>query len=163
MRAKKWLLALFVSTWALAQTGQLQPDADGVYPTDLNGIKSARLIDAVPASIPEDPRLNGLKHVCALWVTIGRDGTPKTIEVLNKIKTPFDDAAIAAVRQSHFRAGSYRGTAVATRLLLCVPFFFGSRQPFLPEEGVWDRWRNMTPPIAFFTPEAELTDEARAK
>jgi len=151
------LLTLAVmSAWG--QKIALQPDSEGVY-QNWSGIKVARLVKAAPVTLREDPRLNGLKHVCSLIVVVGQDGIPKSIEVAGKTKTALDEGAIAAVRQSQFEAGTLNGAPVATRILVWVPFAFGTGLPVYPESG--GSAKNFKQPVAVNAPEIEISDEAR--
>ena len=160
MRKKRWVFALLtlavMNAWG--QKILLQPDSEGVY-QNWSGIKVARLVKASPVTLREDPRLNGLKHVCSLIVVVGLDGIPKSIEVAGKTKTALDDAAIAAVRQSQFEAGTLNGAPVATRILVWVPFAFGTGLPVYPESG--SGAKNFKQPVVVHAPEIEISDEAR--
>jgi TonB family protein len=113
--------------------------------------------------LPNDPALRGEKHVCALLVVIGADGTLKKLAVANKAPSAFDKAAIAAVEQSQFQPGSRNGTSVPTRLLVWVPFF-GDDRPAIPVGGsmiVGKKLKGLTAPIPKNTPAAEFPDAAR--
>src|ERR1700761_1455684 len=69
-----------------------QPGQDGVY-VGWHGVKTATLIHAVPALVPDDPKLNGLTHVCAFLVDVGADGALKGLSLANKVASPFDESA----------------------------------------------------------------------
>lgn len=151
-----------VSLWG--QAAKLQPDENGVYP-GWNGVKVASLIHGVPAVTPDDPRLEGSKHVCALLVEIGADGILKRIAVANKVASPFDEAAITAVRQSQFEPGSFNGKPVTTRLIVWVPFL-GKNEAAVPVSGSATATnhatylKNLTDPVLVKSPEAEFSEEA---
>jgi hypothetical protein len=160
------LLPLFASCIVSVggQSTKQQPDNDEVYPA-LNGVKVATLVQAVPAVAPDDPQLKGSKHVCALLVVVGADGIPKRIAVANKVTSPFDNAAITAVRQSQFRPGKFNGKPVPTRLMVWVPFL-GDGHAAVPVSGSGSGKKSsglktLTNPVPTFIPEAELSDEAR--
>jgi TonB family protein len=126
----------------------------------------ASLVHAIPAVAPDDPRLEGSKHVCALLVEIGADGVLKKIAVANKVASPFDEAAITAVRQSQFEPGSFKGKPVTTRLVVWVPFR-GKKEAAVPLSGSPNTpkhpasLKNLTGPVPVNTPAAEFSDEAR--
>ena len=120
-----------VSVLAATLWGQAvlpEPDKDGVYSVG-DGLTPAKLVHGARAAFPNDPGQTGVKRVCALRLVIGTDGIPVTIQVLNQEPSPFDDAAIAAVKQSQFKPGSYKGSPVPTRIMVLVPFFAGSDGP----------------------------------
>jgi TonB family protein len=151
------LLLAVMSVGALSQ--DVLPDKDGVYAI-ADGVTAARLVHAVPAVVPGE--LSALRRVTALVVVVGADGNPTTIQVANRESSPLDKAAIAAVRESQFVAGSLEGKAVATRLMVWVPFL-GGEEPAIPVAGMPRTVRNLTLPRPLFTPEAEFSKEARKK
>lgn len=154
------LLAIAASSvWSQKETPQ--PDADGVYPAQ-KGVTSAKLVRAVSAVAPEDPSSEGLRHVCALSVVIGAEGVPGAIEIVNKMTTPFDGPAEAAVRQSLFEAGSSNGKPVPTRLMVWVPFL-GKDHSAIPVAGGVNTIRNFKAPVPIFAPQAEFSDAAKSR
>lgn len=165
-RAALSLAALFalVLTGGWGQAAKPNNE-DTVYP-DWNGVKVASLIHAIPATTPDDPSLEGSKHVCALLVEIGADGVLKKIAMANKSASPFDEAAIAAVRSSQFQPGSFRDKPVATRIMVWVPFS-GKNEAAVPVSGSPNTskgptsLKNLSAPVPIKTPEAEFSDEAR--
>lgn len=159
MRTMKWLLLILTATYAYGQLPQT--DAEGVYSIG-DGVKQAKLLEGFPARVPESPELKGLKHVTALRVVIGADAHPQEIFVLNRTRTAIDDEAIAAVRRSRFEPGKYKGAPVATRLLVYVPFDFGSGREAVPETGGVGKLKNFVPALPLITPAPGLSDEARA-
>lgn len=140
-------------------------DEDKVYP-DGKDVSVAFLAYAVPAVAPDDPELKGLKHVCASLVEIGADGVLKKISVANKVASPFDDAAVTAVRQSQFEPGSFKGKPVTTRIVVWVPFS-GKNEAAVPLSGSPNTakgptsLKNLIAPKQLNTPAAEFSDEAR--
>ena len=117
-----------------------------------------KLIQGTPAIYPSDPRFAKKMHVCAMEVAVGEDGVPTQVDVIGK-QSPFDDAAIAAVRQSKFIAGTLEGKPVTARAFIWVPFF-GADRAAIPVAGLG---RGVTVPIPENSVEAEFTDEARRK
>jgi TonB family protein len=130
-----------------------QPDKDGVYPSGARGSTLARLIHGAEAVYPSDPSLAGIQHVCALHVVIGADGVPGTIQILNEKPSPFDDSAIASVKQSQFQPATYQGKPVPTYLTLWVPFNVG-KELAVPIEGSAGR-KVVSPPMPLNSVEAE--------
>lgn len=162
MKKTRWVMVLLAlaaaSAWS--QRPAPEPDKNGVYP-EWGGVKPARLVHAAPAAYPADPGSAGLRHVSALNVVIGIDGSPAAIEVASRAAGPFDDAAIAAVRQSTFEPGKLGGSPVPVRIAVWVPFL-GSDRPALPMAGRMKE-TNITPPAPTKWVEAEFSDEARRK
>lgn len=122
-----------------------QPDKDGIY-TAGRGLTPAKLVHAVAAVYPTDPVLAGVKHICALRVVVGADGVPGAIQILNEKPSPFDEAAIAAVKQSQFEAAIFQEKRVATRITLLVPFNVG-KEPGIPIQGGAGQ-KGVSPPTA---------------
>src|SRR6266568_2535134 len=161
MRKVGWVLALLAVAVLSAWGQKVKPllDEDGVYLSS-KGVSAAKLVHSVPAVALEDPRLEGLKHICALNVVIGADGIPAAMEIVNKVTTPFDNAAKAAVRQSQFEPGSFEGKPVPTRLMVWVPFL-GKGHPALPVAGSAKDLKDLKSPVPIFTPDAEFSEAAR--
>jgi TonB family protein len=84
------------------------------------------------------------------------------MEVMNKIATPFDEAAKAAIRQSQFEPGSISGKPVPVRLMVWVPFF-GKHHPALPVAGTPGEVKELKPPKPINNIEAQFSDEARER
>jgi len=139
---KKLVLVLglmaVVGTFAWGQTVAPLPDKDGVYSMG-NGVTPAKLIHAEMAEYPSDPSPAAKKHVVALRVVIGVDGTPGVTELVNAHPSPFDDAAIVAVKASQFLPASYQGRPVPTRMILWVPFLGDGRGLFLSKDRLGRR------------------------
>jgi hypothetical protein len=147
MYSKRLVVTGLLAMAAVAAYGEKSMpihDQDGVYFPG-HGVTPAKLTHAVPAVAFEDPRLEGLKHVCAFDVVIGADGVPADMEIMNKIATPFDEAAKAAIRQSQFEPGSISGKPVKVRLMVWVPFF-GKDHPALPVAGTPSDVKELKPP-----------------
>lgn len=167
LRTALRLVALFVfcACSIAGQAPQPHADKDPAF-AEGPGVTVASLTHAVPASLPDDPVLKSEKHVTAVLVIIGADGALKKLYLTNKTPSGFDQAAIAAVRQSQFEAGSLKGKPVPTRLLIWVPFF-GDDRPALPVTdpglpGKKSTWlKGLTPPWPRDTPYAEFSDAAR--
>ncbi|MGA3045660.1 MAG: energy transducer TonB [Terracidiphilus sp.] len=153
------VLGISVIAGAIA-LGQMapQPDKDGIY-TAGKGLTLAKLTLAVVADYSSDPHLAGIKRICAVRVVVGTDGTPGTIQVLNEKVSPFDDAAIAAVKQSHFEPAMYQGAPVPTYSTLWVPFNVG-KEPAVPVEGRAGQ-KGVSPPMALDSVAAENSELAR--
>jgi TonB family protein len=160
MRKIAWVLGLMVlaGTVAWGQNVVPLPDKDGVYSMG-KGLTPAKLIQGFPANYPSDPGLAGVKHVVALHVVIGADGTPGVIELVNAHSSPFDDAAIAAVKASQFAPASYKGNPVPTRLELWVPFL-GDKQLAVPVAAL-STAKGVSVPRALNSVEAEFPKQAR--
>ena len=73
-------MLVLAGTLAWGQNVAGQADKDGVY-TMAQGMTPAILVHAVPAVYPSDPGLVKLKHVVALRMVVGADGTPGAIQL----------------------------------------------------------------------------------
>jgi protein TonB len=160
IRRGGWLLAaVLLATGARGQDLTPMPDSDGVY-LAYGDVKAARLLHAVAAAYPADAKLAQEKHVSTLDVVIGADGVPAKIDVIGRSERPFDDAAIAAVRQSQFAPGTLEGKPVPVRITVWVPFT-GADHPAEPESGELGSIANMTAPKPLKWAEAEFSEQAR--
>jgi len=162
MKRTAWVLVLLTLAGAGlgAQDDTPTPDADGVY-EPYAGVRPARLVQATPAVVlPEESRAGG-RHICTLSAVVGVDGTVSKIEVVGP-KSPLDDAAIAAVKQSQFAPGTLDGKPVPVRTFVWIPFL-GADQPAIPVAGPPRRIAGFTMPKPLKTVEAEFSDEARRK
>jgi TonB family protein len=135
------------------------PNDEKPYPV-FGDVKAAMLMRATPAKVPADAA--DMPRVTALVVVVASDGMPTSATVANQTASPLDDAAIAAVMQSEFLAGSLRGKPVATQLMVWVPFV-GKDQPAIPVAGTAKTVKNLKFPIPINTPAAEYSEEARRK
>lgn len=152
---------MLASIAAFGQTADASPDADGVYAA-YNGVRPARLLQATAAVIPPGAGLATGKHITTLSMVIGVDGTASRIEVVSAQKSPLDDAAIAAVKQSQFEPGTLDGKPVPVHAFVWVPFL-DAEHPAIPVAGPLRRLNDFTMPKPLKTVEAEFSDEARRK
>ena len=143
MRKMRWTLTLLALTASGVWTQQTPP----------------QLIHAVAAVYPTDPGSAGLKHICMLDVIVGADGTPEKIQVLGTHPSPFDAAAISAVKQSTFAPGKLHGTPLTAPIHLYVPFNY-EKKPAVPQM-LPIRLKGMEPPRVLYWVKPEYTDEAR--
>jgi TonB family protein len=150
------MLFLAAAAWALAQAPG-ERDSNRVYSPG-GDVIAPTLKQPTTAVIPADEKLRGVKHVCSLRVVIAADGVPGVIEVLSK-PSPFDEAAIAAVRQSQFEAGTFREKPVAVRTDVYVPFGAEKLAPIPLLDVV--KARQATPPHVLNNVNAEFSEEAR--
>jgi TonB family protein len=137
------------------------PDADGVY-MPYAGVKPARLVGATAAVISPGASMGDWKHITTLSMVVGVDGTPSKIKVVSAQKSPLDDAAIAAVKQSQFAPGTLDGKPVPVRAFVWVPFL-DADHPAIPVTGPLRRIIGMTGPKPLNNVQAEFSEEARRK
>lgn len=151
------LVAMFLLAGMAAsgQVPQVQADREGVYP-NAGGVKVAQLVHAATATVPQD--FAALRRVTALIVVVGANGIPTTVQVANKVASPLDQAAIAAVRESQFEAGTLNGKPAATRIMIWVPFVEGQ-----PAVAVSGKSKELVVPVPVSTEAANFSDEARRK
>jgi TonB family protein len=149
-------LFLVVSASVWAQQAP-RPDENGVY-TAGKGLTPPKITSASAAVVPAG--LAGVKHISTLTMVIGTDGIPSKIEVMNSQKSPLDDAAIAAVKQTQFEPGTSNDKPAPVRIFVWVPFV-DADNPVVPETGPLNKIRNMTIPKVVNHVEARFSDEAR--
>jgi TonB family protein len=116
--------------------------------------RTARLVHGADAPCPAGTE--GLKHVVALDVEIGADGTVGEIARMNAEASPLDDAAIAAVRQSTFSPAVVKRDGAPMRRDVFV-VFRGNGQPGQVKEAA------SQPPIPRVQAEAEFSAMGRAQ
>ncbi|MGD0628948.1 MAG: energy transducer TonB [Terracidiphilus sp.] len=152
------------------------PDADGVYRLG-PGIAPPELIVAVPAHYPPEALETDRPHVCILSVVVGVDGNATSVHVANPNAGPFDEKAVAAVKESQFQPATLNGKPVPVLIQVRVPFFhlatpipriiarsaqFANRTQAWQNDPLQMRNGVMPPrPINFANP--EYSDEARRK
>jgi TonB family protein len=160
MRRTALVLGLLVLVGSLASGQNVagRADRDGVY-TMAQGMTPAVLIHAEPAVYPSDPSLPKVKHVVALRIVVGADGTPGTIQLENANPSPFDNAAIAAVKGSQFTAAVLRGKPVPIWLKLWVPFLGEQKEALPVVASAAAKGVSMLMPVN--SPEAEFPEQAR--
>lgn len=138
MRKTVWLLALFMVVSGAA-SGQQEaapstsdgplnskpvppvPDKDGVYRIG-PGVAAPVITRAVPAAYPSGVSESDVPHVCFVSAVIGKDGVAKELLLLNPHASIYDQAAMDAVKQSGFQAGSLDGNPVPVLVYVRVPF-----------------------------------------
>ena len=98
------------------------PDANGVYRLG-DGIAPPALVNAAPATYPPDASESDRPHIGLLEVVVGIDGVPTSVHPVNPNPGPFEDSAIAAVKQSRFQPGTLNGKPVPVLVRVRVPFF----------------------------------------
>jgi len=163
MKKAVWVLLLLTLAAARlrGQEDTPTPDADGNY-EPYAGVRPAQLVQAAAAVVPPEASRAGGKWISTLSVVVGADGTVSKIEVVSALKSPLDDAAIAAVKQSQFEPGTLDGKPVPVRTFVWVPFI-GADTPATPLAGPTRRIAGFTMPKPLKTVEAEFSDEARRK
>jgi TonB family protein len=98
------------------------PDKDGVY-TLQDGIAAPVLTSVTPATYPPDSADADHPHVCILSVVVGVDGVPTSVRVNNPNPGPFEESAIAAVKEARFQPGMFNAKPVPVLIRVRVPFF----------------------------------------
>ncbi|HMD77927.1 MAG TPA: energy transducer TonB [Terracidiphilus sp.] len=122
---------MFLACGVWAQLSEPQPDQDGVYEVG-GAIKMPALIHAVPANYPA--KSGHARHISALNLTLGSDGTPLKVEIENARPDPFDEAAVTAVKSSKFEPGTLHEKPVPVHFWVWVPFLTPG-QPAIPQMG----------------------------
>jgi TonB family protein len=152
-----------------------QPDKDGVYSIG-PGIANPIVLERVAAVYPGGARPEEVNGFTLLNLVINADGTPADIQVTHSHGAAFDDAAIEAVKQTKFEAGTLDGKPVPVRIVARIRFSdeqrpayprivteFGVRGGSLRASGgggfasrPFDK-----PPTALYAPAAEYSERAR--
>jgi TonB family protein len=145
-----------VSIWA--RQAQSQPDADGAYQAGKGSVRAPNLVRATAAVYPDNLQGAALKQVCKIEVIVDADGTLKSVKPEDEA-SPFNEAAITAVKQSQFEAGTLDGKPVPVRTVLWVPFASPDR-PAIPEIPSKSK---MTMPVLIHQENPLYTDVARTK
>ena len=150
----KWVVLSLALTAASASAQSVAvPDADGVYSAG-KGLTHADVVKAATAVYPADAGFANVKHVCSLSIVVGADGALGKIESRSKDSSPFDEGAIAAVRQSQFKPAIFQGHAVPSRLAVWVPFVGGPTPP--APVSAWANRDKLRPPVPLNSVEAEF-------
>ena len=117
----------------------------GEEPPRLAGSEVAvpRRTHFVQPTYPPEAVARGLRGIVILDLVIGPDGKVVSAEVTRSVP-PFDEAALAAVRQWEFEATKVDGQAVSVRL--SVPISFALRLPDVKREaGIPELRQGITP------------------
>jgi TonB family protein len=153
-----------------------QPDKDGVYSLG-PGIVNPIVLERAAAVYPAEARPEEVNGFCLLSAVIDADGTPSGIQVLRSHGAAFDAAAIEALKQTKFEAGSLDGKPVPVRVDARIRFFEDQRPAYpriitqfglnggfgLPPGG--NRFQSRPydkPPAALYAPAAQYSEQARA-
>jgi len=134
---------------------------DGAYVV-YGGVKAAALAKTVAAVLPPGVTLSGEKHVSTISLVVGLDGVAANLVLVGIPKSPLDEAAVAAVKQSQFVPGTLTGKPVPVQAFVWVPFL-DAAHPAIPVTGALDAVKGMTPPRPVNHVEAQFSDEARRK
>jgi TonB family protein len=152
-----------------------QPDKDGVYSIG-PGIANPIVLERVAAVYPGGARPEEVNGFTLLNVVINADGTPGDIQVVHSHGAAFDDAAIEAVKQTKFEAGTLDGKPVPVRVVARIRFSDEQRPAYpriVTEFGMRARtWQSAggsgfasrqydKPPTALYAPAAEYSEQAR--
>ncbi|MGO8934756.1 MAG: TonB family protein [Terracidiphilus sp.] len=154
--------------WAVHQS----PDESGVYYAGPE-VSAPRLISVMPAAYPGYDYGKDRQGMTVLAMVIGADGVPSHIQLLHSHGDDFDQAAIAAARQSVFEPGKLAGKPVPVWIDVRV-VFRANRAQALPEVVITERdlappgesfFENKnhrpasyTPPVLIHTVDADFAD-----
>jgi TonB family protein len=157
------------------KSAPLTPDKDGVYAAG-PGIQMPVVLERATAAYPDDAAAGTVDGICVLSLVIGADGVPADIQVLTSHGAAFDAAAIEAVKQTKFSAGTLNDKPVPVRINVRFRFFedrrpaiprimgrFGlSRGPDWRPGGPGAQSRSFDkPPVAIHIANPEFSEEAR--
>jgi TonB family protein len=120
------------------------PDKDGVYYVGPE-VTSPRLVRTVSVPYPDGVPAKGIQGMTVLAMVIEANGVPAHIQLLHKHGDTFDQAALAAVKNSIFEPGMLAGKAVPVWIDVRVVFHAGRTQA-IPEILITER--DLPPPDA---------------
>lgn len=113
------LLALLV-----AGCGERAADAPVIPSTPL------RAVDTPPPDYPQEIGCDQIGGKVVLQLSVGPDGKPKKVEVLESSRTPaLDQAAIKGVQRWRFEAATRNGKPVSTDIQVPVTFHSPPTRP----------------------------------
>jgi len=151
------------------------PNADGVYHLG-PGITPPELLNAVPALYPPGAAESDPPHNCTIEAVVGIDGVPTSVHAINPNPGPYEESAIAAVKESRFKPGTLDGNPVPVLVRIRVPFIglalaiprVLTRVGRFPDASPQLRNRmaqqpGYTPPRPVHTASPEYSEEARRK
>lgn len=149
------------------------PNAGGVYHLG-PGITPPEMLNAVPASYPPDAGESDPPRMSTLEAVVGADGMPSSVRPINPNPGPYEESAIAAVKESRFKPGTLNGNPVPVLVRVRVSFF--DLNPAVPavvtrvgrfpdaQRQLHDRMAEKaeyTPPQPIHTAVAEFSEQAR--
>jgi len=154
-----------------------RPDKDGVYPV-VPGIVSPIVLERAPVIYPANAVPGQIDGFALLTLVVDANGTSSGIEVQQSHGAAFDQAAIDAVKQTKFQAGTLDSKPVPIRVYARVRFFGDQRLTYpriinrlAPTGGFSQPGFGIphseprpydTPPVATYSPAAEYSEQARA-
>lgn len=152
-----WILLALTAIAVRAQDAMIAsrqvhqaPDKDGVYYTGPE-VTAPRLLSTVYVPYPTDVPAKEIQGMTVLAMVIDANGIPAHIQVLHRHGEAFDQAAIAAVKQSKFEPGKLAGKPVPVWIDVRA-VFRANRSQAIPQVLITER--DMPPPG-----ESELEDK----
>jgi TonB family protein len=151
------------------------PNADGVYHLG-PGITPPELLNAVPALYPRGAAESDPPHNCTIEAVVGIDGVPTSVHAINPNPGPYEESAVAAVKESRFKPGTLDRNPVPVLVRIRVPFSglamalprvltrvgrFPDGQPQLRNR--MGGQAGYTPPTPIHTASPEYSEDARRK
>jgi TonB family protein len=144
-------------------------DREGVYFPG-PGIVSPIVLERAAAVYPANEPDSAVDGATVLRLIIGADGAPSNIEVVSSHGEAFDRAAIEAVQQSKFDAGTLNGSPVPVHIFARVRFYADRRETYPRISGHYGPGSGFagaatrsydTPPVAIHVAAAEYSQQAR--
>ncbi len=117
-------------------------DQDGVYYTGPE-VTAPRMVRTVGVPYPNETPEKNLRGMTVLAMIIDANGIPEDIQILHRHGDSFDQAAIAAVKQSKFEPGKLGTRPVPVWIDVRV-VFRASRQQAIPQVLITER--DLPPP-----------------
>ncbi len=106
----------------IIKPGPPTPDKDGAYRLG-SGVTSPAMAQPVAAAYPAGASDADHPRSSMLSMVIGVDGAPSNIQVYYPTRSPYDDAAIEAVKQCKFEPGTLNGKPVPVLVFVRFSFF----------------------------------------
>ena len=129
------LATLLLAVSLVAQTGDPQPDANGIYHTG-NGIGIPQCIHKVVPETTEEARKRKTSGVALVRIVVEPDGTVGSAEIIKSVAEAYknkedhdaaltlDPKAVEAARQFRFEPTIVKGKPVALELKIEISFQF---------------------------------------
>jgi TonB family protein len=151
MRRAKFVFAFLALSatglWAQDATSLFQqvhqePDMDGVYYTGPE-VTAPKMVSTVTVPYPADGSDRGVQGMTVLAMVIGADGIPANIQIVHTHGDSYDQASIAAVKQSTFEPGKLGDKPVPVWIDVRV-VFHADRSQAVPQVLIAER--DLPPP-----------------
>jgi protein TonB len=126
MNTSRWLppTSALAALLALAACGP-RPAEEPIVPST-----PLRAVDTPPPEYPQEIGCDQIGGIAKLRVTVGPEGRPTQVEVIDSSRTPaLDQAAVKGVQRWRFEAATRNGKPVSTDIQVPVTFHAPAERP----------------------------------